>query len=145
MADHSRRLAATVKAATAVLPAGSATVRVQTPLPPVSVDRRELEQVLAAMVRSAWRRTLPGARVLVQARAVGPDRLQIRVADRGPSVALEARPWLLANLRGADGGALSHRLTLEDNPGGGLVHVLTLPVAPGQFSAAVPQRSRSRR
>ncbi|MFD7906177.1 hypothetical protein ACFV4G_28525 [Kitasatospora sp. NPDC059747] len=160
MGDHSRHVATTVTgavhapdaraprpgpadvssavaAALAEVPTRSATVRVPDRLPPVPIDQGRLERTLAAMVRSAWLRTPPGARVLVQAttapeRPGGPGALQIRVTDRGPDVAAGARPWLHAkprgpqDLHGTDGGA--GRLTVEANPGGGLVHVLTLPL-----------------
>lgn len=159
MADHRRRVATTVtgavlargprrlrpgsadvssavSAATAVVPAGSATVRVRGQLPPVAADQGRLEHVLAALVESAWLRTPPGARVFVEAAVVpdaagAPGRLRVRIADRGPDVAAAARPWMLASLHALhrpDGGP--GRITVEDNPGGGLVHVLTLPVAP---------------
>ncbi|MFG2848911.1 hypothetical protein ACGF12_38050 [Kitasatospora sp. NPDC048296] len=102
------------------------------------VDQGQLDQALTAMVRYAWLRTPPGARVLVQA-AAATDVLKVRVADRGPDVAREAKPWLLADPRRSGGGLQaavrqlkasgSGRITLEDNPAGGLVLVLALSVA----------------
>ncbi|MEU6235101.1 hypothetical protein [Kitasatospora sp. NPDC047058] len=138
----SASVAAAVSAAVTAVPEGSRTVRVPDRLPPVPVDQDQLERVLVAMVRAAWLRTPPGTRVLVQAAAAAgegrPDVLEVRVTDRGPNLAGEAKSWLLADPSGSDGGLPAAvrefkasgggRITLEDNPAGGLVLVLTLPV-----------------
>ncbi|MER7757708.1 hypothetical protein [Kitasatospora sp. NPDC097643] len=134
----------TLRSAVAAVPRGSVTVRVPHRLPPVAVGPGPLERVVAAMVATAARRTPPGARMLVRADAVAgepgiPGVVEIRVADRGPDLAGEAKSWLLAGPDGsADGlsaavrqltAAGGGRLTVEDNPAGGLVLVLRLPTA----------------
>ncbi|MET8631134.1 hypothetical protein ABZW30_46925 [Kitasatospora sp. NPDC004669] len=120
------------------------TVRVPDRLPAVAVGRGPLERVLAAMVATAARRTPPGARVLVRADVVAdepgiPGVVEVRVADRGPDLAGEAKSWMLAGLDGSAGdlpaacrqlaASGGGRLTVEDNPAGGLVLVLRLPLA----------------
>ncbi|MFE2408439.1 hypothetical protein ACFXDE_08855 [Kitasatospora sp. NPDC059408] len=118
-----------VRQALAGVPAGSLTVRLPERLPPVAVARGPLDDLLTALVRTALGRTPPGARVLVRADAVpgrgGSDAVRVTVADRGPTVAGEAKHRLVSRLPPACGG----RLTCEDNPAGGLVLVLTLPAA----------------
>ncbi|KJS54921.1 hypothetical protein VM98_16225 [Streptomyces rubellomurinus subsp. indigoferus] len=122
-------VAPAVRSALAAAPQAAVTVRVPPGLPLVHVGQGALEQALAAVVRAAWLRTPPGARVLVRAGvetgpAGGVRVLRIRVADRGPDLAGEAKVWALGGVPAGGG-----RITLADNPAGGLVHVLTLPLA----------------
>jgi hypothetical protein len=129
--------------AVAAVPEAATTVQVPKVLPPVPVDRGHLEQAVVAMVRSAWRRTPPGARVLVRAdltagRPGCPDVLEVRVADRGPNLTGEAKHWVLAGPDGSDVDPPSAawqlkapydgRIMLEDNPAGWLVRTLVLPL-----------------
>ncbi|MGA5821199.1 hypothetical protein ACPC54_25430 [Kitasatospora sp. NPDC094028] len=137
-------VASAVRSALAAMPQAAVTVRVPPGLPPVPVERGALERALAAVVRSAWLRTPPGARVLVRAGVEagptgGPRVLRVRVVDRGPDLAGEAKAWVLAAAPARDHGlpdaarrlaaAGGGRIALADNPAGGLVHVLTLPLA----------------
>ncbi|MFD8705475.1 hypothetical protein ACFV1W_23155 [Kitasatospora sp. NPDC059648] len=133
-----------VRTAVAAVPEAATAVQVPKVLPPVRVDREQLEQAVVAMVRSAWRRTPPGARVLVRAEVTAvrpgcPDVLVVQVADQGPNLAGEAKHWMFAGLGSPDVGPPAAawqlkapdggRITLEDNPTGGLVRTLVLPVA----------------
>jgi hypothetical protein len=119
------------------------TVRTPSQLPPVRLGQEQLDAVLVAIVESALLRTPPGARVLASADVIS-DRhgstigVRVRVADRGPDLAGEAKYWMLVRLRGTGplatavsglATAGNCRLTIEDNPAGGIVFNLTLPAA----------------
>ncbi len=121
--------------------AGAYVVRLQLPqgLPPVVAGGPELGAAVAALVGHAVRRSPPGVRVLVRALvADGPDgrpeRVEVRVADRGPSVPGEADHWASGGLRESRAvDALVRagwaRFAVEATPGGGLTTVLALPLA----------------
>ncbi|MDX6245785.1 MAG: two-component system, OmpR family, sensor histidine kinase KdpD [Frankiales bacterium] len=120
-------------------------------LPAVLVDAGLTERVLRLVTENALAYGGPQP-VLVQASCLG-DRMEVRVADRGPGLDRDGKersfqPFQrmddvpsgtgiglgLAVARGlaeAQGGALEP----EDTPGGGLTMVLTLPLATGQGAA----------
>ncbi|MDH6111076.1 two-component system sensor histidine kinase KdpD [Kitasatospora sp. MAP12-15] len=115
-------------------------------VPPVLADPPLLERVLANVITNALRHNAPGAPVLVSA-SVHLDRVEIRIADRGPGIpaADRARVFLpfqrlgdtdnttgvglgLALSRGL-AEAMGGTLEVEDTPGGGTTMLLTLPAA----------------
>ncbi|MFC4590763.1 sensor histidine kinase [Sphaerisporangium corydalis] len=116
-------------------------------LPEVVADPALLERILVNVMANAVRYSPAGARVLVTASGHG-DRVEIRVADRGPGIPAEAhdRVFLpfqrlgdrdnhtgvglgLALSRGL-AEAMGGTLVPEETPGGGLTMVITLPAAP---------------
>jgi two-component system sensor histidine kinase KdpD len=125
-----------------------------TEAPAVLVDPPLLERVLANLTANALRHGGGGA-VLVTASSLG-DRVEIRVVDRGPGVALADRDRIFQpfqrqgdhdNTTGVGLGlALSRGLTEamggtlvpEDTPGGGLTMVLSLPAAPADHIPSEP-------
>ncbi|MEV1065121.1 sensor histidine kinase KdpD [Streptomyces sp. NPDC050263] len=117
-------------------------------LPMVAVDAGLLERSVANLVENAVKYGPSGERVLVSASSLA-DRVEVRVADRGPGVPDEAKGLIFEPFqryadapRGAGVGlglavargfaeAMGGTLEAEDTPGGGLTMVLSLPVAPG--------------
>ncbi|MFE7130650.1 ATP-binding protein [Streptomyces sp. NPDC057638] len=117
-------------------------------LPMVAVDRGLLERSVANIVENAVKYSPEGTRVTVAASALG-DRVEVRVADRGPGVPDDAKERIFEPFqrygdapRGAGVGlglavargfveAMGGTLTAEDTPGGGMTMVLTLRAAPG--------------
>ncbi|WP_225847338.1 sensor histidine kinase KdpD [Streptomyces sp. HPF1205] len=117
-------------------------------LPMVAVDAGLLERAVANVVENAVKYSPEGAEVLVAASALA-DRVELRVADRGPGVPDGAKERIfepfqrygdaphgngvglgLAVARGF-AEAMGGTLTAEDTPGGGLTMVFTLRAAPG--------------
>lgn len=115
-------------------------------LPMVAVDPGLLERSVANIVENAVKYSPDGLPVLVSASALG-DRVELRVADRGPGVPDSAKDRIFEPFqrygdvpRGAGVGlglavargfveAMGGRLAAEDTPGGGMTMVLTLAAA----------------
>jgi two-component system, OmpR family, sensor histidine kinase KdpD len=112
-------------------------------LPAVYADAGLLERVLANVIENAVKHNPAGRRVHVSAGAL-KDRVELRVADRGPGVPDESKDRIfepfqrlgdapqgngvglgLAVARGF-AEAMDGTLTAEDTPGGGLTMVLAL-------------------
>ncbi|SNR99662.1 sensor histidine kinase [Actinomadura mexicana] len=119
-------------------------VRIPADLPEVEADPALLQRVLVNLITNALRYNPPGKPVLVTAGAIR-DRVELRVADRGPGVpaADHDRIFLpfqrlsdrdnhtgsglgLALARGLTE-AMSGELVPEDTPGGGLTMIVSLP------------------
>ncbi|GAU70895.1 two-component histidine kinase KdpD [Streptomyces sp. NBRC 110611] len=119
----------------------------------VAVDPGLLERAVANIVENAVKYSPDSRPVLVSASALA-DRVEIRVADRGPGVPDDAKDRIFAPFqrygdapRGAGVGlglavargfaeAIGGTLDAEDTPGGGMTMVLTVPTAAGQVPAA---------
>ncbi|MFF4954860.1 ATP-binding protein [Streptomyces chattanoogensis] len=130
------------------VPEGSVTLDIPEELPIVAVDPGLLERSVANLVENAVKYSPDGETVLVSASALG-DRVEVRIADRGPGVPDEAKDRIFAPFqrygdapRGAGVGlglavargfaeAMGGTLAAEDTPGGGMTMVLTLRAAPG--------------
>jgi two-component system sensor histidine kinase KdpD len=126
------------------VPTQTVTLSLPATLPLVDADPGLLERAFANMIENAVRYSPDGAPVSVSAAAV-PDRVLVRIADRGPGVPDARKPDMfrafqrlgdapsgqgvglgLAVARGfvqANGGTLD----AEDTPGGGLTLVVSLP------------------
>ncbi|MFJ5215201.1 ATP-binding protein [Streptomyces sp. NPDC088354] len=114
--------------------------------PDVLADAPLLERVLANLVANAVRYAPAGKPVLVTAGSLA-DRVELRVADRGPGLPPDARERVFGafqrlgdtdNSTGLGLGlalsrglaeAMGGTLVPEDTPGGGLTMVLSLPAA----------------
>lgn len=130
------------------VPEGSVTLDIPEELPIVAVDPGLLERSVANLVENAVKYSPDGAAVLVSASALG-DRVELRIADRGPGVPDSAKDQIFEPFqrygdapRGAGVGlglavargfaeAMGGTLAAEDTPGGGMTMVLTLWAAPG--------------
>ncbi|QDY79510.1 sensor histidine kinase [Streptomyces qinzhouensis] len=117
-------------------------------LPMVTVDRGLLERAVANIVENAVKYSPDKIPVTVAASTLG-ERVEVRVADRGPGVPDDEKERIFEPFqrygdapRGAGVGlglavargfveAMGGTLTAEDTPGGGMTMVLTLMVAPG--------------
>ncbi|MDX3230215.1 sensor histidine kinase KdpD [Streptomyces sp. ME19-01-6] len=124
-------------------------------LPMVAVDPGLLERSVANIVENAVKYSPDGLPVLVSASALA-DRVELRVADRGPGVPDSAKDRIFEPFqrygdapRGAGVGlglavargfveAMGGRLAAEDTPGGGMTMVLTLRAAAGRAPAGSP-------
>ncbi|WP_369195381.1 sensor histidine kinase [Streptomyces djakartensis] len=133
------------------VPEGSAELDVPETLPMVAVDPGLLERAVANLVENAVKYAPPGTPVLVAASALA-DRVEVRVADRGPGVPDVAKDRIFEPFqrygdapRGAGVGlglavargfaeAMGGTLNAEDTPGGGLTMVLTLRAAGSRLS-----------
>ncbi|MFI9052390.1 ATP-binding protein [Streptomyces sp. NPDC053427] len=131
------------------VPEGSVTLDIPEELPIVAVDPGLLERSVANLVENAVKYSPDGETVLVSASALG-DRVELRIADRGPGVPDSAKDRIFEPFqrygdapRGAGVGlglavargfaeAMGGTLAAEDTPGGGMTMVLTLPAAPGR-------------
>lgn len=131
------------------VPDGSVTLDIPEELPIVAVDPGLLERAVANLVENAVKYSPDGAAVLVSASALG-DRVELRIADRGPGVPDSAKDRIFEPFqrygdapRGAGVGlglavargfaeAMGGTLAAEDTPGGGMTMVLTLRAAPGR-------------
>ncbi|MBL1100499.1 sensor histidine kinase [Streptomyces coffeae] len=131
------------------VPEGSVTLDIPEELPMVAVDPGLLERSVANIVENAVKYSPPDSPVLVSASALG-ERVELRVADRGPGVPDTAKDRIfepfqrygdaprsagvglgLAVARGF-AEAMGGRLAAEDTPGGGMTMALTLRAAPGR-------------
>ncbi|MEU9126290.1 sensor histidine kinase KdpD [Streptomyces sp. NPDC048506] len=131
------------------VPEGSVTLDIPEELPIVAVDPGLLERSVANLVENAVKYSPDGEAVLVAASALG-DRVEVRIADRGPGVPDSAKDRIFEPFqrygdapRGAGVGlglavargfaeAMGGTLAAEDTPGGGMTMVLTLRAAPGR-------------
>ncbi|MGW9431930.1 ATP-binding protein [Streptomyces decoyicus] len=130
------------------VPEDSVTLDIPEELPIVAVDPGLLERAVANLVENAVKYSPDGAAVLVSASALG-DRVELRIADRGPGVPDSAKDRIFEPFqrygdapRGAGVGlglavargfaeAMGGTLAAEDTPGGGMTMVLTLRAVPG--------------
>jgi two-component system sensor histidine kinase KdpD len=117
-------------------------------LPMVAVDAGLLERAVANIVENAVKYSPDDRPVTVHASAI-TDRVEVRVADRGPGVPDDAKERIFEPFqrhgdapRGAGVGlglavargfveAMGGTLAAEDTPGGGMTMVLTLKAAAG--------------
>lgn len=130
------------------VPEDSVTLDIPEELPIVAVDPGLLERAVANLVENAVKYSPDGAVVLVSASALG-ERVELRIADRGPGVPDSAKDRIFEPFqrygdapRGAGVGlglavargfaeAMGGTLAAEDTPGGGMTMVLTLRAVPG--------------
>ncbi|WP_329024273.1 sensor histidine kinase [Streptomyces sp. NBC_00690] len=130
------------------VPVESVELDIPESLPMVAVDRGLLERAVANIVENAVKYSPLDTAVTVAASALG-DRVEVRVADRGPGVPDEEKERIFEPFqrygdapRGAGVGlglavargfteAMGGTLTAEDTPGGGMTMVLTVKAAPG--------------
>jgi two-component system sensor histidine kinase KdpD len=133
---------------------GEVVVEIPDSLPEVRVDPAILERVLVNLTANAVRYSPPGQPPLLTASVLG-DRVELRIADRGPGIPEPDRDRVFVpfqrlgdtdNTTGVGLGlALSRGLTEamggtlepEETPGGGLTMAVSLPAAP-QPDGAVP-------
>ncbi|MEU0841007.1 sensor histidine kinase KdpD [Streptomyces sp. NPDC005962] len=131
------------------VPESAVTLEIPEDLPMVEVDPGLLERGVANIVENAVKYSPPDRPVLVSASALG-ERVELRVADRGPGVPDAAKDRIFEPFqrygdapRGAGVGlglavargfveAMGGSLAAEDTPGGGMTMVLTLRAAPGR-------------
>ncbi|MFF8373417.1 DUF4118 domain-containing protein [Streptomyces lydicus] len=131
------------------VPEDSVTLDIPEELPMVAVDPGLLERSVANLVENAVKYSPDGEGVLVAASALG-DRVELRIADRGPGVPDSAKDRIFEPFqrygdvpRGAGVGlglavargfaeAMGGTLAAEDTPGGGMTMVLTLRAAAGR-------------
>jgi two-component system sensor histidine kinase KdpD len=137
------------------VPEHSVALDIPETLPMVAVDPGLLERGVANVVENAVKYSPRGAKVLVAASALG-DRVELRVADRGPGVPESAKEHIfepfqrygdaprgngvglgLAVARGF-AEAMGGTLAAEDTPGGGLTMVFTLRAAVGGAQGDAP-------
>ncbi|WP_328378954.1 DUF4118 domain-containing protein [Streptomyces sp. NBC_01020] len=134
------------------VPEGSAELDIPETLPMVAVDPGLLERAVANIVENAVKYNPGDVPVTVAASALG-DRVELRVADRGPGVPDEAKERIFEPFqrlgdapRGVGVGlglavargfaeAMGGTLGAEDTPGGGMTMVLTLRAATGPAAA----------
>ena len=122
-------------------------VDVSAELPLVLTDAALLERALANLVSNALAWSPAGHEVRIEAATV-LDRVDVRVIDRGPGIAPDARervfqPFQRLGDRSTDAGAglglaiakgfvevTGGSLSVDDTPGGGCTFTISLPVAP---------------
>jgi signal transduction histidine kinase len=153
-------LATTVEDAIAVAQAatGRIGVEIETMLEPpaatVVIDRIQIQQVLVNLIRNASEAMVesksPHRRLTIASRPLGPEKLEISIADTGPGLppALRAKlfqPFVTTKATGMGVGlsicrfiieAHGEKLQVADNAGGGTVFSFTLPLAIGAATAA---------
>jgi len=130
-------------------------------VPQVLADPGLLERVVANLVSNAVRYSPPGQPVLITASSLA-DRVELRVADRGPGIPLEDRervfqPFQRFGDRDNETGvglglalsrglveAMGGSLEPEDTPGGGLTMVVRLSVAAPPVRTPRSRTPRSR-
>ncbi|MBT2511232.1 sensor histidine kinase KdpD [Streptomyces sp. ISL-98] len=130
------------------VPADSVGLDIPESLPMVAVDRGLLERAVANIVENAVKYSPDGTPVCVAASALG-DRVELRVADRGPGVPDDEKSRIFEPFqrygdapRGAGVGlglavargfveCMGGTLEAEDTPGGGMTMVLTLKAVHG--------------
>ncbi|MCQ4083027.1 sensor histidine kinase KdpD [Streptomyces sp. RB6PN25] len=141
------------------VPPDAVTLDIPETLPMIFADPGLLERAVANVVENAVKYSPPRERVLISASALY-DRVELRIADRGPGVPEHAKDRIFEPFqrygdapRGAGVGlglavargfaeAMGGTLVADDTPGGGLTMVLTLrAVGVTQLSPAPPQLS----
>lgn len=149
---HETDLDEVVPMALVGVPAESVELDIPETLPMVAVDRGLLERSVANIVENAVKYSPDSAPVTVAASALG-ERVELRVADRGPGVPDDEKERIFEPFqrygdapRGAGVGlglavargfveAMGATLTAEDTPGGGMTMVLTFQAVPGHLAA----------
>ena len=117
-------------------------------LPPVMIDRIQIQQVILNLMRNALDALKDAARreISVATRLGGDGTVEIRVADSGGGIPADVKsrlfsPFLTTKAGGTGIGlrislsiveAHGGRLWAEDNPGGGAVFAFTLPIVPDE-------------
>ncbi|MFF4650414.1 ATP-binding protein [Streptomyces sp. NPDC001380] len=141
------------------VPVDAVRLEVGEDLPMVLADAGLLERAVANVVENAVKYSPPGTPVVVRADALrlpDGDRVELRVADRGPGVPDDAKDRIFEPFqrygdapRGSGVGlglavargfveAMGGRLTAEDTPGGGMTMVVALPAAAGAAAGMPP-------
>ena len=129
------------------IPAGAVLDETDESLPLIMTDAGLLERAVANLIENAVRHSPAGEKVRLGAAIVPGQRLQLRIADRGPGVAEADRERIFLPFqrlgdvpKGAGVGlglavarglveAVAAQLDAEDTPGGGLTMVLSIPLA----------------
>ena len=146
-------LATTVEDAIAVAQAatGRTGVEIETALEPpaamVVIDRIQIQQVLVNLIRNASEAMVesasPHRHLTIASRPLGPEKLEISIADTGPGLPPMLReklfqPFVTTKATGMGVGlsicrfiieAHGEKLQVADNTGGGTVFSFTLPLA----------------
>jgi signal transduction histidine kinase len=144
-------LATTVEDAIAVAQAatGRTGVEIETVLAPqaamVVIDRIQIQQVLVNLIRNASEAMAdsPRRHLTIASHPLGPEKLEISIADSGPGLPPALReklfqPFVTTKATGMGVGlsicrfiieAHGEKLRVADNPGGGTVFSFTLPLA----------------
>jgi two-component system, LuxR family, sensor kinase FixL len=146
---RAENLAKTIEEASALALVGTATpgikvdLRLQPELPPVVIDKVQVQQVLFNLIRNAVEAMAECARreLSIGATAVPDGAVEVQIADTGPGLpetvkAKLFQPFVTTKASGMGVGlsicraiieAHGGRLWADDNPGGGAVFRLTLP------------------
>lgn len=112
-------------------------------LPPVSLDRHRMLQLLSNLVGNALKFTPKGGQVVVGARRLG-DELELSVRDTGPGICPEELPHVFERFwRGAHANRAGMGLGLSIAKGiaeahGGRIRVESAPSAGARFVVTVP-------
>jgi signal transduction histidine kinase len=152
-------LATTVEDAIAVAQAatGRTGVEIETALEPLAamvvIDRIQIQQVLVNLIRNASEAMVesksPRRQLTIASRPLGPEKLEISIADTGPGLPPALReklfqPFVTTKATGMGVGlsicrfiieAHGEKLQVADNTGGGTVFSFTLPLAMGIAAA----------
>jgi len=153
-------LATTVEDAIGVAQAatGRTGVEIETVLEPsaamVVIDRIQIQQVLVNLIRNASEAMVesesPRRHLTIASRPLGPEKLELSIADTGPGLPPALReklfqPFVTTKAAGMGVGlsicrfiieAHGEKLKVADNAGGGTVFSFTLPLAAGAVAAA---------
>jgi signal transduction histidine kinase len=153
-------LATTVEDAIGVAQAatGRTGIEIETLLEPaaamVVIDRIQIQQVLVNLIRNASEAMVESASprryLMIASRPLGPEKLELSIADTGPGLPPALReklfqPFVTTKATGMGVGlsicrfiieAHGEKLKVADNDGGGTVFSFTLPLAVGAATAA---------
>lgn len=129
-----------------------------TGLPPVLIDKVQIQQVLVNLLRNAVEAMEAGKRreLTIMLSAEEPDRVAIGIADTGPGIAPEIadrlfQPFVTTKAQGMGVGlsicrsiveAHGGRLEVEANPGGGTIFRFSIPVLTDQLPSGLPSDAR---
>ncbi len=121
-------------------------VAIEPGLPPVRIDRIQIQQVLINLMKNAAAamETSPRRDLSVTIARAAPEQVAVSVADSGPGISKEVseklfQPFVTTKAHGMGMGlsicrgiveAHGGKLTLADNPGGGALFRFTVAVAP---------------
>lgn len=143
------------------VPEERVSVDVSAELPLILTDPALLERALANLVSNALAWSPANREVRIEAATV-LNRVDLRVIDRGPGIAPEARervfqPFQRLGDRSTDAGAglglaiakgfvevTGGSLRVDDTPGGGCTFTITLPIAPQQTERQASTRASTR-